>query len=772
MTVGMRAMMSLLLLSPSAAVIGQEALIALTPGTPVQVSLDRQAVTNSYAVDVPAGARHMRLELIAADLSKDIDLLLRAGSAFDLRTDGGIDASQLFDQAHYRSASSRGDEYLVITPANAIPLAAGRWHLSLINFESAAVDATLSVNFPDADPAATIEFVFTDPGTTARRCDISGWTDPQPRTPERGNSGTTLGEQRRLAAQEGARLLTQQLSPRVPIRVQACWSDLGDATGNSFTLAQAGPQYLFLNDVGYRTYLPSLERRFTWYSAAAAAQQMGTTICRIDGGVSCVNAFDVRATFNSKLDLPGAARFDYGFSGAGVGSSFVTVVMHEISHGLGVFGLIQLKDDEDGPIGSKPPLFDGALLWDDIYGANVAVLDSQQSGSSEFLRLSDGERAQALTAGPLLRFAGPNAIGAGPDALQPEPSSYIRLHAPFTLRPGSTYSHIASNNYGQQLMQPSVGVALRTLGIAGGMLQDLGWNRAEAPAAQFAGAPSFMFFDPTRSGHGIDFRLISPALSGRPAEYFLGFYTFDASGNPEWYIASGPLIDGVFVPKRNAFGDSLLRQTYLGPSNSAPDSSAQYSGTVRLDFNDARLHPACSDGVAGRVLDGPLAVMSASINGERINWCMQPVVIPRRVQRDFSSIWYTPGDSGWGMALQSFDGSDTASATADGLFSVLFYPDATGKPRWAIGQVGALQVGAIQPLWQVQGYCRTCPSGGGVSLSDPIGTVTLDLVQGGAGAQGNRVSFDVTYPGSEGGRFVRSGVNLLPNSDPTLGGGN
>ena len=45
----------------------------------------------------------------------------------------------------------------------------------------------------------------------------------------------------------------------------------------------------------------------------------------------------------------------------------------------------------------------------------------------------------------------------------------------------------------------------------------------------------------------------------------------------------------------------------------------------------------------------------------------------------------------------------------------------------------------------------------------------MDLIQGGAGAQGNRISFDITYPGTEGGRFQRSSVNLFPNSDLSLG---
>jgi hypothetical protein len=743
-----------------------QAPIVLAPGSVVTVDLPARAASNSYVIDVPAGAEHLRVELKANDPRLDLDLLLRADAAFDLRTEGGVDVQQLFDQAHYRSASAGGDEFLLIGTANPIPLKPGRWHLGLINFESQPVPARLSVSF-DAPAPAAIEMVFDAGGSGARDCDTSGWNDPSPRPAVAGNPGTTLGEQRRNAAREAARLLTEQLRPRAPVRVRACWDDLGDASGDRFTLAQAGPENLFVSDVGFGSLAPALARPYTWYASAAAAQQLGTSGCRIAGG-DCAADFDVQATFNNRLDVEGAARFDYGIGGSGgAGSSFVSVAMHEIAHGLGIFGLINLEADEDGPVGARLSLFNGAPLWDDIYGARVVSVNRDGLGFSEFLRIDDAERAATLATPWRPRFAGPEAVALAATQNFAPPDNFIRLHAPNEIAPGSTYSHIGSlSRYGIQLMYASIGgAAPRDLGLAAGMLADLGWSNRAASAPAFSTAPSFQFYDPSRSGHGIDFRLIAPAISGRPAEYFLGFYTFDESGEPEWYIASGPVIDGVFVPKRNAFGDSLLRQRYLGPGASVADDSAGYAGSVRIDFNAAALHPACSDGDPRRALDGPLAVFTARINGERLQWCMQPVVRPQRVQRDFSSIWNSPGDGGWGLALQSFDGFDT-----DGLFSILFYADGNGQPRWAIGQVTDFRPGEAQPLRQVSGFCRSCAAPAALTLSEPIGSVQLDLVQGGAGAQGNRVSFEVAYPGTPAQRFSRSEAQLFPNSDPTLEG--
>lgn len=759
--------------SPLQAIEAQNSFIPLPAGQPLSIEIPAGRQSTSWVIDVPAGTRSMRIDLRASNPGQDLDLLLRKATPFDVRLDrlGRVDIGQMFDQSHFKSVSQGGEELLIVSDVNTIPLSAGRWYLGVVNFSSQTAAASLKVDLRTQASTEAIELVFDNAGTAQSPCDTSGWNSTESRTPVRGNSGTTLGQQRRLAAQEAARLLTQQLRPRVPVRIQMCWSDLGDASGNSFTLAQAGPRYLEVHDVGFGLHGPSLERPYTWYSAAAAAQQKGTTLCRFDGGLTCNDAFDVRATFNNKLDLPGGASFEYGFTGSEAGkSSFVSVAMHEILHGLGIFGLINLNA-ERGPIGSKLRLNDQLPLWDDAYGANVAAVANDGSSYREFLRISDEERAQALVSANLLRFSGRTAIGSGPDSILPPPNNFLRLHAPLTISAGSTYSHLASGGYGQQLMYPSIGgTGIRSLGLAEGMLQDLGWRVTAGTETPRSTAPSFQFYDPARNGHGIDFRQISPAVAGRESEYFMGFYTFDAAGSPEWYISVGPVIDGVFVPAANEFGDSLLRQTYLGPNNSVSSDSPDYSGAIRLDFNGARNHPACQDGHPGRRLDGPLAIMTARINGERIQWCMQPVVVPSRVQRDFSSIWYSLGDSGWGLALQSFDGATSTGATADGLFSILFYADATGKPRWAIGQVTDFLPGQPQPLRQVRGYCRTCPATDGIELSEPIGSMTLDLVRGGAAAQGNRISVDLTYPGSEGGRFQRSGVNLFANSDPTLGG--
>ena len=139
--------LSLLCAASPLAAFAQSTGIPLVPGPVQTVQLPASGLSTSWVEDVPAGAKHMRLELQASNPARDVDLVLRKGSPFDLRIEGAGDVDQLFDQAHYRSVSSAGDEFIVVSDVNAVPLAPGRWHIGVLNFESSPIDARLSVRF-------------------------------------------------------------------------------------------------------------------------------------------------------------------------------------------------------------------------------------------------------------------------------------------------------------------------------------------------------------------------------------------------------------------------------------------------------------------------------------------------------------------------------------------------------------------------------------------------------------------------------------------------
>ena len=151
---------------------------------------------------------------------------------------------------------------------------------------------------------------------------------------------------------------------------------------------------------------------------------------------------------------------------------------------------------------------------------------------------------------------------------------------------------------------------------------------------------------------------------------------------------------------------------------------------------------------------GLLGVLRYTLGGVTDSWCMEELIpSAARPDSDLTGTWYGGGsDSGWGSSVASA----AQGAGQQLLFSTLYYPDSTGTGRWAYVSGSNYQPGQPLPVFERRGYCRTCPAS---TVDTQIGTLTPTLtqpVQGQAGA--NRLSFDVTYGGTEGGRFTRSNV--------------
>lgn len=230
------------------------------------------------------------------------------------------------------------------------------------------------------------------------------------------------------------------------------------------------------------------------------------------------------------------------------------------------------------------------------------------------------------------------------------------------------------------------------------------------------------------------------------------FYTYDAVGNPEWFLSAGPVVDGVYLASPDAAtGASLLRLRFRPGQN--PAVAAAESGQIRIDFNQARLAPACNDGVA-RPSDSPLAVMTWSLGADvNRNWCME-AILPAdpqfRATPDFSGLWGS-SESGWGIDMASFRASGQNNLTG-----LLYFPDANNDGRWAQYTTTSPTTPTSLQLLQRQGYCRTCPTPAGAAVDTPIGTIRLTLVSATQNRDaGNRAAIDVTYGSAPGGRFQR-----------------
>jgi hypothetical protein len=742
--------------------------IGLVSGVPQTFTIPAGAFTTSFFVDVGADATQLKIDL-ASTGGQDLDLLLRYGSPFPDVVESGLppSASYLVELSQYYAQSSESSESLAIGQTNVEPVRAGRWYITVLNFGS-QTNATLQATTSNAAVGGVpIEVVTND---TSGGCNVAAWSDPTTRAAQTGNNGTTLGQLRVNAIQRAAQLLAAEIKSPVPIRVQACWDNLG--TGNSITLAQAGPVYGVRNSAAlvsfqgseFLQHYPFLPRNYTTYSIAPATKLAGTRACGILGG-PCNEVYDIRAEFNDQVDTGSALGnrgFWYGFATQLPANDvdFIATAMHEITHGLGFAGAIN-KDIANGPIGAK---FDG---HDDIFDANVAWV---QGTAAPFTVLplmagTDADRAAAMVSNQGLRWTDAAATNSTANPYRQfgaPPENFVRLHAPTTLQPGSTLSHLGNASSENSLMLAQVVAAPRKLGLAAPMMGPLGWSDAVVPPPVRAARPT-QYFDPAHVGHGINFGRVSGTF------HYLIFYTYGADGSPEYYISTGQLVDGVYTPAPNANGDSLLRIRY-NAANSPPQShDPGINGRVRLDFNGAEFAPACQD---GRVRDksSPLAVMSWTLGNDRnIQWCMQ-ALLPEslRPAQDYTGAYFaSAADQGWGFDMLSFPGA----GGAQGLGALIYYPDAQGFGRWAYMQEAAFQSGQTYTLYERRGYCRTCPvpaSAAAGQFDDvPAGTIAFTLNgTGQAPTLNNRVTFNVELQRPGGGRFQRTNSPLQLISEP------
>lgn len=703
--------------------------IALVNGQPRAFALAGGSFTNSFFIDVPASSQRLTIELAGGAGAGDIDLLLHSASAFPDLVGGQLPTpNQLFDAAQYRSASIESSEKLVISRASMFPVRAGRWFVSIVNFATTAATPTITATLSDTVPEGVpIEVVFND---ASDGCGITEWSNPASRAPVNGNPGSTLGAQRQAAIIEAVRLIRSAIKSDLPVRLQACWSNLG--TGNSITLAQAGPRTLLADE-------PWLPMANTWYSIAAATKLGGARSCGLLGG-ACAGTFDIRATFNDQVDTATVpSDFYYGFTANSPGGSvdFIAVAMHEVAHGLGFISTVNTRPDA-GPVGQK---LEGR---DDAFGHNLVGVDATSGSLTRFMAMTNAQREAAITSFNQLRWDEPRAVSSPFNfaAQFATPENFIYMHAPSPIVPGSSLSHVGLRHTGE-LMQSSVSRGQRELTLGGPMLEAVGWSTT-APTGGSVLPASNILFDTRRDGHGIEFVRVRDSL------YVLTLYTYGADGQPEWYQALGNVTNSQFVPFPDANGKTLMKYRYT-PGGSPPQQQVSAeSGSVSMDFNAPEIQAPCND---GRDATGAVAVMTFSLGADQnIRWCMQPIVsATARATPDFSGLWFAgSADDGWGWSILNFRLSNQ-----NGLSALLFYYDAAGNPSFAYAQTGLFANGSPITAFHRRGYCRTCPT---VPFADQAaGSVTFNFTQPSElESANNRVSYSVTPQNSVGGTFART----------------
>lgn len=246
-----------------------------------------------------------------------------------------------------------------------------------------------------------------------------------------------FSEEAQAAFQAAVDIWETFITSPVTINVRATWAPLGAGV-----LGQAGTTQIFANFEG-------AQKLNVWYPIALAEKIQGKDL-------NAPGEPDISATFSSSTN------WNY-VMGATAGTKYdlVTVVMHEIGHGLGFFGSFR-DASGSGSVGLSglPVVYDAAVENGDInnliqtYGLNSAQLSTQLKSNNLFARIN-----------------------------KPVPNDVAAIYAPATFSQGSSISHLDESSYPagteNALMSPQVGMGEQNYNpgpLAMSIFSDMGWR--------------------------------------------------------------------------------------------------------------------------------------------------------------------------------------------------------------------------------------------------------------------------------------------------------
>ncbi|MCU0756186.1 MAG: carboxylesterase family protein [Xanthomonadales bacterium] len=263
-----------------------------------------------------------------------------------------------------------------------------------------------------------------------------------------------------------------------------------------------------------------------------------------------------------------------------------------------------------------------------------------------------------------------------------------------------------------------------------------------APLTASETPASGLYFDRERSGHGIDLQARGDVLSG-------AFYSYDADGQPTWYLLDG---------RWSGDGGTVMLLAYTND----PARTPAVRERARFEGSHLRRVDSAADCGNGQPRPGAVAIYDFEfrLEGETHRWCLEPLLLAGGVpETALSGLWYAgPADSGWGLSTHFY-----AEPAGDrGVFQIVYSYDATGQPRWVWAQQ-PLDGGRTEyhsEYLAARGYCRGCAT---QSLATAAaGSSQTRLVTPRVDGRGNRVTLALDYPYGVRGNWPRDEQPLQP----------
>ncbi len=315
-----------------------------------------------------------------------------------------------------------------------------------------AVGALIVTALPTANAHAAATIVINNADGAGE-----GFNDPTPVAPIGGNPGTTLGAQRLNAFTYAANIWAACLNSNVTIVVNA-QIDPQFCSGGSAVLGSAGTTTVHRDFTG-------AQLANTWYPQALANAQAGSDLSPNP---------DINATFNSNLGTSGSCSigwyYGYDMSPGGGQIDFISVVTHEIGHGLG-FQTFQ---------NSVGNWFYGIP---DTYGRNMYF-----NGNSppDYPSMSAAQRAAGNLGDPNLVWDGSGVNAQIPlvPIVSGVTNNRVRLHGPNPFQNGSSLSHFSTALFPNEMMEPSYTVPIHDPAVGLYLLEDIGWDLDKCSATE------------------------------------------------------------------------------------------------------------------------------------------------------------------------------------------------------------------------------------------------------------------------------------------------
>ncbi|WP_298775553.1 hypothetical protein [uncultured Shewanella sp.] len=283
-----------------------------------------------------------------------------------------------------------------------------------------------------------------------------GFFDPTPVEAVGGNEALTLGEQRLNVFLEAARIWGEALLSDVPIYVNASFTSL-TCNSSSGVLGSAGPNTVHVN-------FENVPHADTWYVGALANSLSGQMLGE---------GTDINALFNSSIDnndnCLNGINWYLGLDGNhGSDIDLLTIVLHEMAHGLGFISLVDVANGSLLPVEGDTLYHD---VWDHyLYGVRLGT----------WLNLTDDKRAFSARSEQNLVWQGDNlTLHASEYSEGLHEVGLFKMYAPNPVELGSSVSHFDKSVTPNTLMEPVFTEHTTDVGLAGALLEDIGWLRPE-----------------------------------------------------------------------------------------------------------------------------------------------------------------------------------------------------------------------------------------------------------------------------------------------------